>query len=72
MTLPTLTIDDVAAKHAHHPVTVRLALSDLSLHGVQRVEGGRWLIDADCADAWAAGEKCEHYANIVALRRKSA
>ena len=50
-----------AGVHARrHPDTVRRALAAGDLHGVQRVPGGRWLLDPGCVDAWAAGVPCEH------------
>lgn len=64
-----LTTEEVAAKYRRHVVTVRLALSDQALHGEQRVRGGHWLIEEECAAAWARGEKCEHHAEVVHLRR---
>lgn len=57
-----MTTEDVALAHHKHILTVRLALSDQSLHGVQQRFTGHWLIDAPCADAWARGEKCAHVA----------
>lgn len=68
---PKLTTEEVAARYRKHPVTVRLALSDQSLHGSQTKFGGRWIIDEACADAWARGEKCEHHQTIVQLRRNA-
>ena len=65
-----LTTDEVAAMFRKHVVTVRLALSDQSLHGIQTKVGGRWLIEEPCAQAWARGEKCEHAASVVVLRRE--
>jgi len=51
---------DVAGIFRRHPVTVRNALASGELHGTQRVKGGRWLIDQDCAVAWAEGRDCAH------------
>jgi hypothetical protein len=55
-----LTVDEAAAIARRHPVTVRYALQDKSLHGVQRVKAGRWLIDPECLDAWVDGQQCAH------------
>ena len=59
-TAALLTTAETAARFGKHVVTVRLALSDQSLHGSQTKVGGRWLVDEDCAEAWARGEKCDH------------
>lgn len=66
-----LTTEEVAKEYRKHVVTVRLALSDQSLHGEQTKPGGRWLIDENCAEAWARGDKCEHHATVVKLRRRA-
>ena len=62
-----LTTEEVAERVRKHVVTVRLALSDKSLHGSQTKFGGRWLIEEDCAEAWARGEKCQHRTGVVTL-----
>lgn len=68
---PTLqTVAEIAQAYRRHPVTVRLALEKGELHGRQRVPRGRWVIETICADAWAGGERCPHYApRIPQLRR---
>ena len=66
-----LTTEEVAEQFRKHVVTVRLALSDQSLHGSQTKVGGRWLVDEDCANAWSRGEKCAHRIGIVHLPRNS-
>jgi hypothetical protein len=72
-----LTAPEVAALARRHPVTVRLALEDGSLHGTQRVKGGRWSVREDCAEAWADGLRCEHQKavddkNVTRMRARSA
>lgn len=50
-----------AAEYTHrHPVTLRRALEEGTLHGSQRVVGGKWSIRVECIDAWLDGEKCPH------------
>lgn len=50
-----------AADHAGcHPDTVRRALEDGGLHGVQRKKNGRWRIHITCLDEWCSGGQCEH------------
>lgn len=60
-----MSVEDVARAHRKHVVTVRLALSDQSLHGTQQAFTGRWIIARACAEAWAKGEKCEHVATAA-------
>jgi len=67
MKSPKLTTEEVAERHRKHVVTVRLALSDQSLHGSQTKVGGRWLVEEDCAEAWGRGEKCQHRRGVVNL-----
>ena len=69
MKSPKLTTEEVAERFRKHVVTVRLALSDQSLHGIQTKVGGRWLVDEDCANAWASGQKCQHRIGVVHLPR---
>ena len=57
-TAALLTTAEIAARLGKHVITVRLALSDQALHGSKT--GGRWLVERDCAEAWARGEKCDH------------
>ncbi len=57
---PRLTVAEVAAATRRHPVTVRRALEGGELHGSQPTKGGRWTVRAECAEAWADGERCEH------------
>jgi hypothetical protein len=66
-----LTVAEVAAATRRHPVTIRRALEAGTLHGHQRVTGGRWAVKAECADAWADGVLCEHRSNVVPLRSAS-
>lgn len=61
-----LSANEVAARVRRHLVTVHRALQDGSLHGTQRVKGGRWIVRAECADAWADGEPCVHQAAEIA------
>jgi hypothetical protein len=61
-----LTADEAATRTRRHRVTVYRALEDGSLHGTQRVKGGRWTVRAECADAWADGMPCEHQAAQLA------
>lgn len=52
-----------AAEYAGvHRDTVLRALEAGTLHGGQRVTGGRWSIRLACLDAWLEGSKCEHKA----------
>ncbi|WP_295837454.1 hypothetical protein [uncultured Microbacterium sp.] len=63
-----------AAKIARrHVVTIRRDLVDKTLHGTQRVDGGRWLISEGCLSAYMAGAKCVHQAvtNVTPLRRSA-
>lgn len=53
-----LTIPKAAARAQRHPVTVRQALTDGSLHGSN--ETGEWLVEGACVDAWTAGLLCAH------------
>lgn len=55
-----LTPAEAADVSRRHPVTVRYALQDGTLHGVQRVKRGRWLIERECLDAWIDGTPCAH------------
>lgn len=58
---PTLlTVSEVSETYRKHPVTIRVALQDGDLHGRQRTAGGRWLVEAECAEAWSLGNECEH------------
>jgi hypothetical protein len=66
-----LTVAEVAAGTRRHPVTVRRALEDGTLHGNQRVKGGRWTVQPECADAWVDGVPCSHRSNVVPLRSAS-
>ena len=50
--------------------TVHRALADGSLHGGQRVKGGKWRIDPVCADAWREGERCPHRSKVVMLNNR--
>jgi hypothetical protein len=68
---PRLTSAEVAAATRRHPVTVRRALEDGTLHGTQRVVGGRWAVLPECAEAWASGVPCAHRTNVVPLRSAS-
>lgn len=68
---PRFTVAEVAAATRRHPTTVRKALEDGTLHGTQRVKGGRWSIKPECADAWVDGVLCEHRTNVVPLRGAS-
>ena len=56
-----------------HVVTVRRDLVAGTLHGVQRVDGGRWLIAESCLSAYVRGEKCQHLAasNVRHLRPRA-
>lgn len=40
--------------------TLMKELQEGSLHGVQTKKYGTWRVDAECLDAWLAGEKCKH------------
>lgn len=64
-----MTVSDVAEKYKRHPVTVRNALKDGSLHGGQMRPRGSWRISEPCADAWISGAKCSHYSPQVNLMR---
>jgi hypothetical protein len=64
---PRLTVAEVAKATRRHPVTIRRALEDATLHGAQRVKGGRWTVAPECADAWATGTPCPHRSNVVHL-----
>ncbi len=66
-----LTTNDVAESYRRHPVTVRIALQDGSLHGRQMKPGGRWLIEESCAEAWSSGAKCEHQSATLNLKRSA-
>lgn len=66
---PWLTGPEAAAYSRRHPVTIRRALEAGDLHGSQRVKGGRWLIAADCLDAWIGGRPCEHQATASRFKR---
>lgn len=55
-----LTVPDAAVVARRHPVTIRIALEDKTLHGVQRVKRGRWLIEPECLDDWVNGQRCTH------------
>lgn len=68
---PRLTVAEVATATRRHPVTVRRALEDQTLHGTQRVKGGRWSVKPECAEAWVDGVPCEHRTNVVPLRSAS-
>jgi hypothetical protein len=62
-----LTTVEAAGVARRHPVTVRYALQDGTLHGTQRVKGGRWLIDPECLAAWVENRKCEHQLAVAAV-----
>lgn len=55
-----LTPKELAAQAGRNYFTVVRALEDGTLHGAQRVKGGRWLIRTECAEAWLDGETCHH------------
>jgi hypothetical protein len=55
-----LTVAQTAETAHRHPVTIRDALQDGSLHGYQRVRRGRWLVDPECLDAWIEKRPCPH------------
>jgi hypothetical protein len=57
-----LNVAETAAVARKHPVTIRLALEGGTLHGTQQKVGGRWAIDAACAEAYIEGRPCEHRA----------
>lgn len=61
-----LTVAEAAEFGRRHPVTLRRALEAKELHGTQRVKGGRWVIRADCLDAWLDGTPCPHQVATVA------
>lgn len=61
-----LSANEAAARVRRHRVTVHRALQDGSLHGSQRIKGGRWTVRAECADAWADGQPCVHQAAALA------
>lgn len=61
-----LSANEAAARVRRHRVTVHRALQDGSLHGTQRVKGGRWTVRAECADAWADNQPCVHQAAQLA------
>ncbi|QSZ53303.1 helix-turn-helix domain-containing protein [Paenarthrobacter sp. AT5] len=64
-----LTVAEAAEAAHRHPVTVRRALEGGELHGTQRTFRGRWLIRAECLDAWLDGNDCVHRSNVVSLRK---
>lgn len=66
------TVREVAEKYKRHPVTVRNALKDGSMHGDQSKPGGNWRIEESCARAWNSGQKCVHYTPKVNLMRPRA
>ncbi|WP_371130839.1 helix-turn-helix domain-containing protein [Arthrobacter sp. SDTb3-6] len=68
---PRLTTAEAAVVARRHPVTVRRALEGGELHGQQSKAGGRWLIRAECLDAWMDGVKCVHQSNVSSFRRRS-
>lgn len=57
-----LTTHEAADAARCHVVTIRKALLAAQLHGNQRTEGGRWLIERRCLEAWSSGSKCVHAA----------
>ena len=61
---------EAATVARRHVVTVRRDLVAGTLHGVQRKDGGRWLIAESCLSSYVAGRKCEHsgVANVTPLR----
>lgn len=68
---PRLNVAEVAAAARRHPVTVRRALEDGTLHGSQRVKGGRWTVEPACAEAWTEGVACAHRCKVVQLAGRS-
>ncbi|MEN1976869.1 hypothetical protein [Cellulomonas olei] len=64
---PRRTVAEVAAAPRRHVVTVRRALEAGLLHGTQRVKGGRWTVQPECAEAWVDGVPCPHHSNVVPL-----
>lgn len=65
-----LTVAEAAAHARRHDVTVRRALEDGTLHGTQRVKGGRWTVRLDCLDAYLDGELCTHQQTAAPARRR--
>lgn len=54
------TTGEAAKISRRHIVTIRLDLEDGTLHGFQRVPGGRWVISEPCLEAYMQGSNCEH------------
>ena len=57
-----LTVTEACTYAKRHPTTLWRALEAGTLHGSQRMAGGKWAIRAECLDAWLAGESCDHRA----------
>lgn len=55
-----LTVPEAALAAKCHPETIRQALRDKSLHGVQRIKRGTWKIERECLGNWVWRRPCEH------------
>ncbi|WAC68869.1 hypothetical protein [Microbacterium sp. SL75] len=68
---PQYTPAEAAKIARRHVVTIRRDLVGGTLHGSQRVDGGRWLISEGCLSAYMAGAECQHRAasNVTPMRR---
>lgn len=61
-----LTVTEACEYARRHPTTLWRALEAGTLHGSQRVAGGKWAIRPECLDDWLAGRPCEHQARARA------
>lgn len=61
-----LTVAQASDETTYHRVTLWRALESGRLHGIQKIRGGKWLIEPDCLHAWLAGRRCEHQAQARA------
>lgn len=65
-----LTTNEVAKSLKRHPVTIRRALEDGTLHGIQRSTGAQWRVAEPCAKAYAEGIPCAHrQTNVIPLHK---
>lgn len=60
MILQRLNVKQAAEIAQRSEWTIYQALESATLHGTQRVKGGRWSIRPGCLDAWLDNRPCEH------------
>jgi len=55
-----LTVAEAATYANAHDITIRRALIEGDLHGVQNHKGAHWRVRRECLDAWIDKAPCPH------------